>query len=194
MVKSRNICIIYTETNGLHSTHDDVVKKNLYSIARLVVLNYEIGYRENNKFISTKKVRSLIKPRCMNISEESFKIHGITMEEAEKEGLEIESVLKTFYKDLADVSIIISHNIEFHMKTLIGESVRYNIIFTFKNFIIIDTISFYHKESYPKLEVLYEKLSVKKKSSKKLSNLEMIRICFLGLYEAYETCVTNQNI
>jgi DNA polymerase III epsilon subunit-like protein len=130
----------------------------------------------------------------MNISEESFKIHGITMEVAEKEGLEIESVLKTFYKDLADVSIIISHNIEFHMKTLMGEFVRYNMIFTFKNFIIIDTISFYHKESYPKLEVLYEKLSVKKKSSKKLSNLEMIRICFLNLYEAYETSITNQII
>jgi DNA polymerase III epsilon subunit-like protein len=194
MTKSRNMCFIYTETNGLHSTHDDVIKKNLYSIARLVVLNYEIGYRENNKFISTKKVRSIIKPRCMNISDESLKIHGITMEHAEKEGLEIETVLSTFYKDLSDVSIIVSHNIEFHMKTLIGEFIRYNIVFTFKNFIIIDTISFYHKDSYPKLEILYDKLFLAKKSSKKVANLEMIKKCFLNLYETYENSVSNLTI
>ena len=55
MSKSRKICVIYTETNGLHSTNENVIKKNLYAFARLVVLNYEIGYKEGNKYISTKK-------------------------------------------------------------------------------------------------------------------------------------------
>ena len=39
----KRICFLYTETNGLHKSNDDVEKKNLYYYARLVTLNYEIG-------------------------------------------------------------------------------------------------------------------------------------------------------
>lgn len=185
MSKSRNICFIYTETNGLHTTNDDVIKKNLYNFARLVVLNYEIGYKEGNKFISTKKARYIIKPRCMYISEESKNIHGITMEQANSIGLEIEFVLDTFIKDLNDISVIVSHNIDFHLKTLLSEFVRYNIPFSFKNYIIIDTISFFHTMTFPKLDILYTTF-VDTKSKKIVNNLDKIRLCFLKLYENYE--------
>ena len=188
MSKSRKFCILYTETNGLHETSDDVCKKNLFEFARLVSLNYEIGYRENNKFICTKKVRSIIKPRCMNISEESIKIHNINMEKAYKEGIEIELALDNFLKDLSDVSIIISHNIEFHLKTIIAEFVRYNKPFNFNNFILIDTINFYHNFSYPKLKNLFESLI---KKNKEISNIEMIKQCFLKLYNDYEKNINN---
>jgi DNA polymerase III epsilon subunit-like protein len=188
MSKSRKMCVVYTETNGLHDTNEDVSKKNLYSFARLVVLNYEIGYRENNKFVTTKKVRSIIKPRCMYITEETIPIHNITMEIANNEGLEIENVLDTFTKDLSDVAIIISHNVEFHLKTVMAEFVRYNKPFTFSNFIIIDTISFYHNESYPKLQMLYNNL-YPKKTKKTVSTLEMMKLTFLKLYEDYENNV-----
>lgn len=188
MSKSRKMCVIYTETNGLHGTNEDVSKKNLYSFARLVVLNYEIGYRENNKFVSTKKVRSIIKPRCMHISEETIPIHNITMEIANEEGLEIESVLDTFVKDVSDVAIIISHNVEFHLKTIMSEFVRYNKPFTFTKFIIIDTISFYHNEHYPKLQILYSNL-YPKKTKKTVSTLEMMKLTFLKLYEDYENSI-----
>lgn len=184
MTKSRKMCIVYTETNGLHSSNEDVIKKNLFCFARLVVINYEIGYRENNKFISTKKVRHVIKPRCMHICEDSSKIHGITMDIANSEGIEIEKILDLFSKDLNDVSIIISHNVNFHLKTIMAEYVRYNIPFSFTNFIIIDTISFYHKLSYPKLDILFDNLFVK--SKKNLTNLDKIKNSFLKLYEEYE--------
>ncbi len=186
MSKSRKICFIYTETNGLHSTNEDVIKKNLYSFARLVVLNYDIGYKEGNKYVSSKKVRSIIKPRCMYISEESIKIHGITMEQANEEGCEIEQVLETFIKDLSDISVIVSHNIEFHLKTIMAELIRYNKPFNFSNFIIIDTISFFHNLSFPKLDNLYTTIVDTKKSKKQVNNLEKIRLCFLRLYENYE--------
>jgi DNA polymerase III epsilon subunit-like protein len=186
MSKSRKMCFIYTETTGLHTTNDDVIKKNLYSFARLVVLNYEIGHKEGNKFVSTKKVRSIIKPRCMYISEDSQKIHGITMEQATNEGLEIELVLETLMKDLTDVSVIISHNAEFHLKTLMAEFVRYNKPFSFKNYIIIDTISFFHTMTFPKLDTLYTTFVDTKKSKKSVSNLDKIRLSFLRLYEKYE--------
>jgi DNA polymerase III epsilon subunit-like protein len=185
MTKSRKMCFIYTETNGLHTLNENVMKKNLYGFARLVALNYEIGYREDNKFVSIKKIKSIIKPRCMYISEESQNIHGITMEQANNEGLEIESVIDTFIKDLKDVSIIISHNIEFHLKTLLSEFVRYNILFSFKNYIIIDTISFFHTLTFPKLYNLYITF-VETKKKKSISNLDKIRLCFLKLYENYE--------
>lgn len=190
MPRSRTMCVIYTETNGLHHTNDDIYKKNLYNFARLVALNYEIGYTEDDKFISTKKVRSIIRPRCMHISEESIKIHNITTEIANKEGLEIEKVLDTFAKDMVDVTVIVSHNVDFHLKTIIAEFVRYNRPFAFDKFIIIDTISFYHKLSYPKLQVLYDTVIIKKKK-KTLSTLDMIRMCFLQLYSDYEKSITS---
>jgi DNA polymerase III epsilon subunit-like protein len=186
MSKSKNICFIYTETNGLHTTNEDVIKKNLYSFARLVVLNYDIGYKEGNKYISTKKIRTIIKPRCMYISEESINIHGITMEIANNEGTEIEQVLETFIKDISDVSVIVSHNINFHLKTIIAELVRYNKPFNFSNYIIIDTISFFHELIFPKLNNLYTSIVDAKKSKKPISNLDKIRLCFLKLYENYE--------
>jgi len=188
MTKSRKLCIVYTETNGLHSTNEDVTKKTLPFFARLVVLNYEIGYRENNKFVSTKKVRSIIKPRCMNISKESIKIHGITMDQANLEGNEIETVIDIFTKDLSDVSIIISHNVEFHLKTIMGEFVRYNKPFTFTNFIIIDINSFYHTMTFPKLNILYD-IIITKKTKKEITNLDKIRLVFLKLYEDYEKSI-----
>lgn len=188
MTKSRKICVIYTETSGLHTTNEDVIKKNLYCFARLISLNYEIGYRENNKFVSTKKVRNIVKPRCLYISKEASEIHNITMDIANKEGIEIELVLDTFLKDLADVSIIISHDSLFHLKTIMAEFVRYNKPFSFSNYIIIDTNNFYHNLNFPKLDELYDNLITKKSKTTK-SNLEKIRYCFLKLYEDYEKSI-----
>lgn len=189
---SRKICIIYTETNGLHTSNDTVIKKNLYSFARLVVLNYEIGYRKENKeFIIEKKVRKIIKPRSMFITNESIAIHGITNEIAEKDGIEIEDVLNEFINDTKDVSVIVSHNIDFHLKTILAEYVRYNIKYTFSNKIIIDTISFYHKLSFPKLPILYKELFPKNKKNK--DNLTQIKECFLKLYKEYENEIINNN-
>jgi len=186
MSKSRNICFIYTETNGLHSTNNDVIKKNLYSFARLVVLNYEIGHKEGNKYVSTKKVRSIIKPRCMYISEDSINIHGITMEQAYNEGIEIEQALELLMKDIVDVSVIVSHNINFHLKTIMAELVRYNKPFSFSNYIIIDTNSFFHSLTLPKLNDLYKTIVDSKKTKKIIPNLDKIKLCFLRLYENYE--------
>jgi DNA polymerase III epsilon subunit-like protein len=187
MSKSRKICVVYTDTTGLHSCNEDVSKKNLYSFARLVCLNYEIGYRENKKFISTKKVKVYVKPRCAYIPEEATKIHGITMEIANG-GNEIETILDNFVKDLSDVSIIICHNANFHLKTIMAEFVRYNKQFSFSNYIIIDTSSFFHELSFPKLDELYDNL-IKKKSKTVISNTEKIRSCFLKLYENYENSI-----
>jgi DNA polymerase III epsilon subunit-like protein len=183
---TKKICIIYTETNGLHKTNDYVSKKNLYSFARLVSINYIIGTRNINKeFIIEKNIRKIIKPRCMNISNSD--IHGITNEIANSTGCEIENVLYDFISDIKDVVVIISHNIDFHLKTVLAEYVRYNIKINITNKIIIDTISFYHKLQFPKLDILYKELFPKNKKIK--DNLIKIKDCFLKLYEQYEDSI-----
>lgn len=189
MTKSKNICFLYTDTTGLHELNQNVSKKTLFGFARLVSLNYEIGYIENNKFISKIKNRIIIKPRCMYINEESIKIHKITNEIAEKEGQEIENVLNTFLINIKDVTILVSHNITFHLRAIQAELIRYNISFNFTKYLIIDTINFYHKLSYPKLQNLYQ--SLLNKDSKNKSNLELIKKCFLSLYDQYETSIKN---
>lgn len=189
MIKSKNICFLYTDTNGLHELNENVTKKNLFGFARLVSLNYEIGYVENKKFISNIKKKIIIKPRCMYITPESIKIHNITNEIALKEGTEIEDVLTTFLADIKNVSILVSHNISFHLKAIQGELIRYNISFNFSKYLIIDTINFYHKISYPKLKNLYQ--SLLNKDPKNKSNLELIKKCFFILYDQYETSIKN---
>jgi DNA polymerase III epsilon subunit-like protein len=121
----------------------------------------------------------------MYISEESNVIHGITMEQAHNEGLEIEHVLELLIKDISNVSIIVSHNIDFHLKTIMAELVRYNKPFNFSNYIIIDTISFFHSLIFPKLNDLYVNI-VEIKKKKSIPNLDKIKLCFLKLYENYE--------
>jgi len=172
---TKNICFIYTESNGPHTTEEDVSKKLLFAFARLIRINYEIGYVKNNKFISTKIVNCIIKPRCMNI------LYGeITMETAYKEGVEIELVLNNFIKDLTNVQVIISHDIQNHLRTIMAEYVRYNIPFAFSKFIIIDNISFRHDLKNPNIETLYNSLLKNKIDNK----LEMIKESFLILYQS----------
>ena len=202
---TRRICYLYTETNGLHELDENVSKKNLFGFARLVALNYEIGYIESrtcanlletnslspasNNYTVIKSVRKIIKPRCMFISDASIKIHGITNETAKSEGSEIETVLTEFLADLKtnNVTVIVSHNIVFHLRTLQAEYIRYNLSFNFLNYIIIDTISFYHKLYFPKLKDLYEQLYNKKTKTK--SNLELIKLSFNKLYDDYEKSI-----
>lgn len=178
---NKQICYIYTEINGLHQTEDIVSKKNLYCFARMVCLNYEIGYFKNNEFIQEKKVRHIVKPRCMLITDETIKFYGITQEKANETGVDIEIILKQFKEDIKKVDIIVSHNIDFHLRTILAEAVKYNFLIEFKNYIIIDTINFYHNYGYIKLKELANKLKVEENN-----NLDMIKNSFIKLYLKFQ--------
>jgi hypothetical protein len=56
----KRICFLYTETNGLHKTSDDITKKNLFNFARLVVLNYEIGTVNNGEYTVEQNIKQII--------------------------------------------------------------------------------------------------------------------------------------
>jgi DNA polymerase III epsilon subunit-like protein len=180
----KRICFIYTETTGLHSCNKPVIKKKLYAYSRMVSLNYEIGYLKSNEFIQEKVVRTIAKPRCMYIPKETEEYHGITQEYATKNGVDPEIIINQLKDDLKNVDVIVSHNVDFHLRTILAEAVRYNIILDFNNYIIIDTINFYHSFGFIKLKDLALKLKLKNipEIIKNQKNVEVIKNVFLKLY------------
>jgi DNA polymerase III epsilon subunit-like protein len=188
----KRLCFVYTETNGLHKSTEDVSKKKLYNYARLVVLNYEIGYFKDNEFILENKVRKIIKPRCMFISEDTIKYHGITQDYAVANGYEPELVINAFKTDIKNTDIIISHNVDFHFKTLLAESLKYNIVIDFNNYIVIDTIDFFHQYGFLKLKELAKILRVKNIKETNEFNVELIRNVFFKLYIKYQKSLENK--
>ena len=192
------IAFINTETNGLHKHQKfNVTIKNLYMWARLVKLQYHIGYRDEDtgKFILTKKVDKLVKPHHFLITESASKINGITTEKAEKKGEDIKDVLWQFKNDMKNVSIVVSHNLSFHLKVLQAEMLRWVIVVDFNNHILIDTIEFFHKLEYPKLKVLSKEILGKDYQSKSRKyNIVIIRKLFLKLYEMFEKEVSQTEV
>tara|TARA_B110000908_G_scaffold71121_1_gene85810 strand:+ start:7578 stop:8204 length:627 start_codon:yes stop_codon:yes gene_type:complete len=197
---------IYCETNGLHKTVPKKLKegniiniippvkntfKNMFNFARLVVLNYSIGYYEENNFIETKKERLILKPKSINFNEEAMKYHGISMKKAYKKGVDPVEVMKKFANDFKYVNFIVSHNVEFHIKTIQCELMRSCVIYDFSKKKIIDIISFNHELKFPSLKKLSLEIlgnSYENKSAK--YNLTIIRKVFIQLYKDFEISLT----
>ena len=177
----KRICFIHTETNGLHQTEKDVGKKYLYNFARLVKLNYEIGIYDG-EYKREKIIQHIIKPRACYISEEVAQINGISQEIAEEKGIDPEIVLGEFKLNIKKVDIIVSHNVDFHLKTLIAEATRFNIMIDYNKYIVIDTISFAQTKEYNKLQLLAKKLL----KTTETEQLQMIREVFFSLYQKYK--------
>lgn len=186
---NKKLCFIYTETTGLHKYGGEVSKKKLDCFARLVKLNYEIGYIEDKQYFLDKEVSHIIKPRCMYIPDETIKYHGITNEIAKEKGVEIEDVIKEFIEDVKDIDIIISHNIDFHLRTILAEIIRYNIYFDISKYIILDTISFSHNYGFIKLKDLAQKVGIKEINETNENNTELIRNVFFKLYNKYKKSI-----
>lgn len=189
----RLVCFLYTQTNGLHNSNEAVSKKNMFEFARPVSLSYIIGYRQGKEFNETKKEKFIFKPDCLHISEESEAIHGISLEKAEEKGTAPEEIMNTLKKDLKNVSVIVSHNLPFHLKSLQVECFRNCVYLDFKNYILIDTINFNHSLEYPKLKELANKLLKKDYTDKKPDyNVTIVKKCFLKLYDKYEKSIISK--
>jgi DNA polymerase III epsilon subunit-like protein len=185
----KRICFIYTETNGLHHTNRDVIKKELYNYARMVSLNYIIGYVKNDEFVEEMKVRTIVRPRSMYIPKETEQFHGITQEYALANGTDPDVIIKKLKNDIKDVNIIVSHNVDFHLRTILSEAVRYNIVLDFSPYIIIDTINFYHMDNYIKLKDLVTKLKLKTSSDDTVENIKNV---FFKLYKKFEKSLNKE--
>jgi len=181
---TKKICFIHTETTGLHELmNDKVYKKNLFGFARMVSFSWIIATKEDGII---KKEQFIIKPRCLHIPEDCVKFHGISQEIALDKGTEIEDVLVKFTTDLNGVDIISSHGLEFHLKTVQAELVRYNRAIDFNKFLLIDTNSFNHNIS-PSTLINISEVYLKKKIKDKKDIINIISELFFKLYNDYET-------
>ena len=187
---TKKICFLYTETTGLHKTNNMVSKKYLYNYVRMVTLNYMIGTYDNNIFIPTKNERIIVKPRCMFIPKDTEKFHGINQQLALEKGTDPKIVIEQFKKNIENIDVIVSHNVDFHFKTILAEAVRYNINLDLSKYTIIDTISFFHTYGFIKLRDLAMNLKIKNISESNNMTVEIIKDVFFKLYEKFEKSVT----
>jgi hypothetical protein len=178
------ICFIYTDTNGLHKTNDNVSTKNLYKFARLIAIHYMIGeYNSSLKNVITNQrcINVILKPKTIYFDKVAQSFHNITMEDAINKGIDNNNAITELKNDLSDVKIIIGYSLPFHIKAIQSECFRTAIDINFGKYILIDMMSFGHSYEHPKFADILVKYNI----NKKLSQLEQYRDLFFILYNNY---------
>lgn len=154
-----------TETTGL----PERTKKGLasyktlkkYDTARIVSISWLAT--QNHKI--TNQAYYLIKPDNFNIPAESTAIHGITNEDANLNGCDINIMFEQFKEILVNCSNLVAHNIDFDINVLKSELYRYkrqDIIDILDTKNLVCTMKkgrdFLNQRTYPKLAHLYKTL------------------------------------
>ncbi len=110
--------LIYdTETTGLPKNYNAPLTDS-DNWPRLVQLAWQL-HDAKGKLLS--RGNSIVRPDGFTIPFQSAKIHGITTERAEKEGLPLREVIEAFHKDLGSATYIMGHNIEFDVNIVGAE-------------------------------------------------------------------------
>jgi len=151
-------CVFDTETNGLLS-HPNL---RIVSIAWIIG---EYTHANDDILLKTKKYH-IVKPDDYVIDQESINIHGITQEEAEKNGIDARMVMLEFLQDIEmyKVSFLVAHNISFDRAVVSHELTRLNV--PHMDFLTLHTIctmklskKILNLRKYPKLTELITYLS-----------------------------------
>ena len=127
--------IFDTETTGLPLNWKAPLT-NFSNWPRMVQLAWQI-HDINGKLVKTQDY--IIKPNGFDIPFNAEKIHGISTDRANKEGVEIIEVLNIFLADIRDSQFIIGHNILFD-KNIVGcELLRSDMLNILDDIKYIDT-------------------------------------------------------
>ncbi|MBN1649811.1 MAG: DNA polymerase III subunit alpha [Bacteroidales bacterium] len=182
--------IFDTETTGLPQDYK-ASYKDTENWPRMVQISWQI-HDVRGHLIEVKNY--IIKPEDYEIPYSVVKLHGITTERAEKQGMDLKFVLAEFNKALDQCIYIVGHNIDFDVNVLGAEYVRKEIDTTLHRRKTIDTKD--DSTSYcalpggrgggfkwPKLEELHEKLFGEKFSEahNAAADVEATSRCFLEL-------------
>jgi DNA polymerase-3 subunit epsilon len=152
-----------TETTGLPKNWKAPVT-DLNNWPRLVQLAY-LFYDINGNKISGGDF--IIKPSGFTIPTDASRIHGITTERANKEGVHILSVLQHFNSLIGQASYLVAHNMSFDEKIVGSEFLRNGIqnsipsknrICTMESTINFCAIDGLYGYKWPKLSELHYKL------------------------------------
>ena len=109
-----------TETTGLPKNYKAPVS-DLKNWPRLIQVAWLIT---DDAGSAVKSVEYIIKPDGFVIPPEAAKIHGITHERADQEGVRLKPVLEEIAADIAKAKDLIAHNMPFDEKILGAEFLR----------------------------------------------------------------------
>lgn len=184
------ICFIHTDTNGLHKSTDNVTTKTLYKFARIIALHYMVGNYSDGKFTELFRKDIILKPNTINFDLNACKIHKITQNEANLKGLDNMNVMTTFEKDIRDINIIVSFNLQFHIKTIQVECFRTSISIDFNKKILVCMGSFGHAHTYPKFVDLINKFKINTAQSL----LDQYKDLYIVLYGEYVKGLSHKSV
>lgn len=152
-----------TETTGLPRSWKAPVT-DLVNWPRLVQIAWESYDGDGNKM---SEESFIIKPEGFTIPADSSKVHGISTERAEKEGVPLEQVLKKFHALVGEAETLVAHNISFDEKIIGAEFLRARMenildkkkkICTMENSTKLCAIPGPYGLKWPKLAELHQKL------------------------------------
>ena len=127
--------IFDTETTGLPQNYSAPLT-DFDNWPRCVQLAWQL-HDETGKLIS--RGDHIVKPDGFTIPFNSEKVHGISTERANREGIPLEEVMDAFSKDLEQCTFVIGHNLEFDLNIMGAEYLRMGRINPLSEKIQIDT-------------------------------------------------------
>ena len=119
--------IIYDlETSGLprcksFGSYHHPSKTHFYDEARIVQIGW-IEIDDNDNVVSSHSY--IIKPEGYHIGKESIKVHGITNEIAERDGVRFLDAMIAFFDRFTEISTLIGYNTKFDLNCLLSELYR----------------------------------------------------------------------
>jgi DNA polymerase III epsilon subunit-like protein len=125
------IVVFDTETSGLPSERN----ASIYETQKwpyILQLSFIIYDTDTNEIEKEYNKYVKINRNLVIINEEASKVHGITYDKLEKEGIDIKHVLTDFNNALIETDICVAHNITFDKLLILVEAIRNNIRFNFK--------------------------------------------------------------
>ncbi len=184
------VCFIYTDTNGLHKSNDYVSTKNLYKIARLIAIHYMVCDYNNEQLKELFRKDIILKPKTINFDPSAMKIHKITFDEAVIKGVDNMVAINTLKTDIDDVEIIVSFNLPFHLKAILGECFRTAIPIEFNKKTLICMASFGHQFEYPKYADILKTFKINSKQPQ----LDQYKDLYMVLYGEYKKGLSNKPV
>jgi DNA polymerase III epsilon subunit-like protein len=116
------IIVFDTETSGLPKSKT-ITPNTIHLWPFIVQFSYIIFDTETNAVLKSYDAIVKVKPYNV-ISKDSIKFHGITQEISELKGINIDTVLIEFMRDLETADMIVAHNVEFDLNMLRVEIMR----------------------------------------------------------------------
>ena len=152
-----------TETTGVPLNYK-ASSSDTQNWPRLVQLAWVLTDEEGNRIHVSNLI---VKPEGFIIPTDAIRVHGITTQRANEEGVSLAEVIEQFKADLDVANYIVGHNVDFDKKIVGAEMIRLGLkdimdskksYCTMQSSIDFCKIPGKYGYKYPKLQELYKKL------------------------------------